>query len=168
MERLGLALPSEAQWENGCRAGTGSVYWSGDEKEALQGVANLSDQYGKDNGNQSWTLWEPWLDDGSTVHNRVGSYAANGFGLHDVHGNVWEWCLDGYDSGAYRGDRPPDPVVPWEGSANRVYRGGGFYNAAVNARSALRISNTPEFRGNALGLRPARASRLATSRPHPR
>ena len=126
-------------------------------------AANLADEYGKRDG-ASWTAWESDLDDGNTVHAEVGSYRANGFGLHDVHGNIWEWCLDGYDQSAYGSDRGQDPVVPWEGSASRVFRGGGFYFTASYARSALRRNYTPEDRDNYLGLRPARASQLATDR----
>jgi formylglycine-generating enzyme required for sulfatase activity len=156
--RLGLALPSEAQWEYGCRGGTTSVYWCGDAKESLQGVANLSDAYGKSHGNEVWGEWEPWLDDGQTAHAEVGSYRANAFGLHDVHGNVWEWCLDGHAD--YSRSAAKDPVGPSEGARLRVIRGGGYFNGAAIARSAFRLASSPAFRV-VLGLRVARASRLA-------
>jgi formylglycine-generating enzyme required for sulfatase activity len=156
LEGLGLSLPSEAQWENGCGSGRSSVYWSGDRKEDLAGVANLSDQYGKDHGNQAFTSWEPWLDDGNTAHAEVGSYRANDYGLHDVHGNLWEWCLDGYDSGYYRRPAGKDPLAPSSGSAARVDRGGSFAGAASSARSAGRGNASPEARNDDLGLRPAR------------
>jgi formylglycine-generating enzyme required for sulfatase activity len=153
---MGLELPSEAQWENGCRAGTSSVYWCGDEPASLQGVANLSDAYGKSHGQESWTSWEAWLEDGQSVHAEVGSYRPNAFGLFDTHGNEWELCLDGYDSGFYARSPKTDPGAPWEGAADRVARGGGFSITAVSARSANRIDGTPADAGIDVGLRPAR------------
>jgi formylglycine-generating enzyme required for sulfatase activity len=166
-ESLGLSLPSEAQWECGARGGSASVYWSGDDLASLAGIANLSDAYGKANGNQSWSVWEKDHDDGNTVHARVGSFRANAFGLHDVHGNVSEWCLDGYDSDFYGKRVGKDPLSPWSGSSYRVNRGGSFDYAASNARSASRLDLTPEARGHALGLRPSRALRLSPSPLHP-
>lgn len=156
LERLVLTLPSEAQWERGARAGTSSVYWTGDDLASLTDVANLSDQYGKDHGNEAWSVWEKDFDDGNTVHARVGSYAANALGLHDVHGNLWEWCLDWYDSGFYGRSPKEDPVSDPEGSARRVARGGSFSFAASDARSAYRYDVSPENRRGTLGLRPAR------------
>ena len=166
-ESLGLSLPSEAQWECGARGGSASVYWSGDDLASLAGIANLSDAYAKANGSQSWSVWEKDHDDGNTVHARVGSFRANAFGLHDVHGNVWEWCLDGYDSDFYGKQVGKDPLSPWSGSSNRVSRGGGFYAAASYARSAFRLNFTPEYRDDSLGLRPSRALRLSASPLHP-
>ena len=156
MARLGLVLPSDAQWEYGCRGGTTSPWWSGHAQESLEGVANLSDQYGKEHGNDAWPAWEAWLDDGSSVHAEVGTYDANGFGLHEVHGNVWEWCLDGYDSGFYGQVTARDPVSRPEASASRVNRGGGFNDTARFARSAIRLNNTPTNADGYLGVRPAR------------
>jgi formylglycine-generating enzyme required for sulfatase activity len=166
LDRLSLQLPSEAQWENGCRAGTGSVYWTGEGLDSLKGAANLSDAYGKSHGNESWVSWEANFDDGNSVHAEVGSYRANVFGLHDVHGNVREWCLDSYDSNAYENERVADPLMYVEGSSGRVYRGGCFSLTASGARSAYRDYGTPEARAGLLGLRPARALRLSTSRLH--
>jgi len=155
LARMGMTLPTEAQWERACRAGTTSVYWSGDEKESLQGVANLSDAYGKSHGNENWSVWESWLDDGNTVHAAVGSYRPNPFGLHDVHGNVWEWCRDG--TGGYNlPARKEDGERLVSGPRDRVNRGGGFNDDAAIARSAVRSYHSPGLRSNELGLRPAR------------
>jgi len=154
LARLGLVLPSEAQWEYGCRGGTSSPWWSGEDQEGLEGVANLSDQYGKENGNESFSTWDAWLDDGSTTHAEVGTYGANPFGLHDVHGNVWEWCLDGYDSG-YTHATALDPVSSPDASVLVVFRGGGFNSTARYARSANRL-NSPSLADDFLGVRPAR------------
>ncbi len=165
MARLELELPSEAQWENGCRAGTGSVYWSGDDLETFEEVGNIIDQYALNNGASAWAGHEA-IDDGNTLHGRVGRYRANAFGLHDVHGNVWEWCRDGYTAGPYAADGRTDPVVSWTGSDARVNRGGSFANNARLARSAFRFNSTPEFRIYSIGLRPAKgitADNFATS-----
>jgi formylglycine-generating enzyme required for sulfatase activity len=140
LERLGLELPREAQWEYGARAGTTTAWWCGNEKAAIANAGNLADRYAKDNGGSGWGAWEDW-NDGNLSHARVGSYLPNGFGLHDVIGNVWEWCQDLHGTGA----------------ANRVFRGGGFTNLAVNARSASRYNVTPSYAVVYLGLRPARA-----------
>jgi sulfatase modifying factor 1 len=158
-ERMGLSLPSEAQWEYGARSGTTSVWWTGDERESLRGAANLADRYARDNGAGSGWVIEEWLDDGNTSHAPVTVYAPNAFGLHNVHGNVWEWCLDAYESGFYGRTSRRDPLNEPSGSSGRVNRGGSFANAAVGARSAGRLDRTPEVAHANLGLRPARALR---------
>ncbi len=157
LTRLGLSLPSEAQWENGCRGGTDTAWWTGADRESLRGNANLADQSAARAG-ATWQDIEDWpdLDDGWAVHAAVGSFAENPFGLHEVHGNVWEWCRDGY--GNYSAMKQRDPVTPTEGDRYRVSRGGCFFVAASSARSASRGSRTPEFQYDNLGLRPARAS----------
>ncbi|MFT7464049.1 MAG: serine/threonine protein kinase/formylglycine-generating enzyme required for sulfatase activity [Pseudohongiellaceae bacterium] len=157
LSRLGLQLPSEAQWERACRAGTSTPWWCGASRESLQGVANLSDQFAKDESNASWDTWEPWLDDGQTAHSPVGSYAPNEFGLYDVHGNLFEWCLDSYDSDFYSSIPTLDPVNHKPDERGRVFRGGSYFSTVSNARSAYRQHNTPDKRNSTLGLRPARA-----------
>jgi len=168
LERLGLSLPSEAQWECGARGGTSTPWWTGPERESLRGMVNIADQTAKKAG-APWSDINDWpdLEDGSVVHCAVGKYAANAFGLHEVHGNVWEWCLDGFDPGFYGKKAGKDPVSPWLGSAARPTRGCCFNNAASLARSAARNDSTPAYRGNSLGLRPSRALRLSSSPLHP-
>ena len=153
--RLDLVMPSEAQWEYGARAFADTPWSSGPEKEALGLVANLADAFAQANGGASSWIYESWSD-GYTVHAPVGSFGPNEFGLCDMHGNVWEWCLDGYDQNFYGSSPPTDPVSPFVGSATRVYRGGSFVNTAVYARSALRFSSSPPSADNSLGVRPAR------------
>ena len=152
--RLELELPSEAQWEYGARAFADTPWSSGPDKAALALVANLADAYAQANGGAAWTC-ESWSD-GYVVHAPVGSLAPNEFGLYDVHGNVWEWCLDGYDGIFYRSSPPTHPVSPFPGSAARVSRGGSYSLTAVYARSANRIGSTPTYADDSLGVRPAR------------
>jgi formylglycine-generating enzyme required for sulfatase activity len=126
------------------------------EKETLRDTANLADlrysQFFRD-----VRIWEDW-NDGYGVHAPVGSFRANAFGLHDVAGNVWEWCQDwygGYDLEVVNETGLRADEVQ-EGPRNRVIRGGSFGDTASHARSADRGRDTPEHRVNNLGVRPAR------------
>jgi len=155
---LGLELPTEARWEYAARAGTTSAWWSGDERDALIGVANLADATAARAGAKFDAIREwPEFDDGFVVHAPVGSYAPNPFGLHDVHGNVLEWCRDwrvDYPVGAPRAGDGLREVKP---ALYRVYRGGGFIYSASAARSAYRDGNAPGYRGSSIGLRATRS-----------
>ncbi len=169
LSRLGLTLPSEAQWENGCRGGTGTVWWTGSERESLRGLVNIADQTAKKAG-VGWLESNDWpdLEDGWAFHAPVGSFPANPYGLHEVTGNLIEWCLDGHDGGSYGRSPEVDPVAPWYGAAFRVVRAGGYYNTAGDSRSAKRIGGTADSKLNVLGLRPARAAHVPASPLHPR
>jgi formylglycine-generating enzyme required for sulfatase activity len=164
LPRAGLTLPSEAQWEYGARAATQTPWFSGAEKESLQGAANLIDGYAHSNGGAHWFRHEMWMDDGSTGHAEVGRYRANAFGLHDVVGNVTEWCIDGLPSAVYGKGRDDDgmpdgtldPVSPWEDAANRVARGGSFIQASMWSRSSFRAQAAPTHGGSYNGVRPCR------------
>lgn len=149
LPRVGLALPSEAQWEQAARAGTATVWSTGDAAETLLGSANLG-------GHPA----AGWPGDGLSGHAAVGSLSPNGFGLHDVHGNVWEWCQDGLGEGGFYGRSPVlDPVAPAAETGvgvARAWRGGGFGNPPFAARSAHRTFRSPSFVGGHLGVRPAR------------
>ena len=157
LPRMGLVLPSEAQWEYGARAGTDTPWWTGAERESLReaDAVNLADQTAA-RGGATWPSVNDWpeLDDGAVVHSEIGRYAPNAFGLHEVHGNLLEWCLDG--SSDYPASPSSDPVFPGEGTPNRVSRGGCFYDTAGYARSALRLYSPPAYAGDDLGVRPAR------------
>ncbi|MHB1308017.1 MAG: formylglycine-generating enzyme family protein [Limisphaerales bacterium] len=124
-------LPTEAQWEYACRAGTTSAVAFGDRLSSVQANFNGTFPYnGSDQG--------PYL--GRTVP--VGSYPANPWGLFDLHGNVWEWCLDWY-SGRLPGGEVIDPTGA-ETGAHRVLRGGSWLAIGQNCRSAFRIGLPPE------------------------
>lgn len=82
----------------------------------------------------------------------VGSYRPNLFGMHDMHGNIWEWCSDWYDDAYYVQSPPRDPAGPTDG-ARRVLRGGGWLTPVVNCRSALRGHNTVGARHKYNGFR---------------
>jgi formylglycine-generating enzyme required for sulfatase activity len=163
LARLGLVLPTEAQWEYGARGGTSSVWWTGDEAVSLRGADNLADRFFKENIGPSDWEFEDWLDDGYVVHAPIGSFAPNPYGLHDVHGNVSEWCRERYVSYELKvrpgdGERLTDGVVVQGPEREwRMLRGSDSWGLATAARSAARYYNTPDSRQNGYGVRPARS-----------
>jgi formylglycine-generating enzyme required for sulfatase activity len=142
-------LPTEAEWEYSCRAGSSREFTFGDDAEQLVGFGNVADASLK---TKFPTVTTVRSNDGSIFTNRVGSYRSNEFGLHDMHGNVWEWCSDWY--GDYPSSAVVDPVGPATGSG-RVSRGGCWYYEAAFCRSADRYWLNPSLRGNDLGFRVA-------------
>ncbi|TVP96819.1 MAG: hypothetical protein EA381_16565 [Planctomycetaceae bacterium] len=142
-------LPTEAEWEYACRAGTRTQFHQGDDPEKLVTVANVADASAK----KQFPNWRTVsADDGYVFKAPVGRYSANRFGLHDMHGNVWEWCQDWY--GAYPSGSVTDPTGPATGS-DRVYRGGSWGSSAGDVRSAYRGDISPSNRSNRLGFRVA-------------
>jgi formylglycine-generating enzyme required for sulfatase activity len=164
----GMSLPTEAQWEYAARAGTRTRYWSGDSESDLARVG--------------------WYTGNSAVEGQpmdVGEKPANPWGLHDVHGNVWEWTADWY--GDYPGSSQTDPTGLGSGSY-RVYRGGGWADSPLplaedwfravegvvpptlssaplarawarpmnEGRAAARFNYAPDFFGDDLGFRLSR------------
>jgi formylglycine-generating enzyme required for sulfatase activity len=151
--RLKLRLPTEAEWEYAVRAGTITAWWTGDERESLEGAVNLADRFCQAVEGPSGSSFETWLDDGFLIHAPVGSFLPNGFGLHDVCGNVCEWCRDAF--GSYS-DTPLDGSAhESEASPYRVFRGGSWFEDAGYCRSADRHRQTPKHFNHTLGLRAA-------------
>ncbi|MBQ2822638.1 MAG: formylglycine-generating enzyme family protein, partial [Thermoguttaceae bacterium] len=142
-EKLGLtvSLPTEAQWEYACRAGTTSAYSFGSSLNGREANCDGNYPYGT-------STKGPYLE--KTVP--VKSYAPNAWGLYDMHGNVWEWCQDWYDEDYYTESPTSDPTGPNSGSF-RVRRGGSWYDDAEDCRSAYRRCFVPGFRNNVLGFR---------------
>jgi len=128
----GYRLPTEAEWEYACRAGTTTAYSFGDKITP------------KDANYVGSKIGEPVA---------VGSYKPNAFGLYDMHGNVWEWCEDWYDD--YPAGAVTDPKGPGTGKS-RVLRGGSFNSAGSLARSSNRYVGTPTIRDFYIGFRLAR------------
>jgi formylglycine-generating enzyme len=150
-----VALPTEAQWEYACRAGTTTAYPWGDEPDDGKGWANAGDQSLKNklpNAPAGWTFFS-W-DDGFVFTSAVGQFKANAFGLYDMIGNVFEWCQDWY--GDYGKDSITDPTGPDTGHL-RVLRGGSWCSLSPGVcRSAYRGRGYPfyrrEFRGFRVGV----------------
>ncbi len=142
-------LPTEAQWEWACRAGTATRYWWGDEEDMTGKVANVCDRTLK-KAQPDWPRAAMPMDDGYAFVAPVGTYQANAFGLHDTIGNVWEFCSTHF--GAYTKDAVTDPgdIDPKRGHA---VRGGGWSNVAKDVRSGGRNADPPHFCHSNLGFR---------------
>jgi formylglycine-generating enzyme required for sulfatase activity/serine/threonine protein kinase len=143
-------LPTEAEWEYACRGGTNTRYWNGDAPERLQQIANVHDLAAQ----KKSPGWEntPSDSQGSAVAGDVGRYAANNFGLYDMHGNVSEWCSDWFSTTYYKESPQADPRGPATGALH-VVRGGSWHTAPLYCRSAHRNANSPTHRSNAIGFR---------------
>jgi len=138
----GYRLPTEAQWEYACRAGTTTAFnWGTDTISS--GHANYNATVKDDNNPTAMatTLARTTI---------VGSYPVNACGLFDMHGNVWEWCWDRY--GAYPGGAQQDPMGASSG-ADHVYRGGAWRFPGQALRSACRNHSSPNSRDSAVGFR---------------
>jgi len=155
--RLGLCLPSEAQWEAAARAGTGTPWYTGPEIESLSGHVNAADLSLADSGLAAGEVAVlDWLDDGWVLHAPVGSYLPNPWGLHDVLGNVSEWVSDDhspYSNPPRAGDGKRTMLIP----TDRVTRGGGCMDAPTLLRVSARMNRHGDPVDSTIGLRPARA-----------
>jgi len=130
----GLRLPSEAEWEYACRAGTSTRYYSGDSEADLDRVG----WYDKNSGNQ--------------LH-PVGEKEPNAFGLYDMHGNVWEWVEDDWHGSYTEALLDGKAWVDNPRSSGRVLRGGSWYDDPQDCRSASRLWIVPHFRYLHIGFR---------------
>ena len=138
-----VRLPSEAEWEYAARAGTQTPWWTGNDPSGLLRAANVADASLA--AKMPTAEWAAGFDDGHPFLAPVGSYAPNAWGLHDMHGNVWEWCSDWYDGFEYESGSVRDPQGPTSGPF-RTIRGGGWFNGPHQQRSAQRIYFHPKFR----------------------
>jgi formylglycine-generating enzyme required for sulfatase activity len=136
-------LPTEAQWEFACRAGTTTATAFGDKLSGNEANFNGSKPY---NGAPKG----PYLHETTPV----GRYQANGWGLHDMHGNVWEWCRDGFTDNPVGGTDPLEKAS----STRRTYRGGSWHNPGVLCMSEARAGGEVSDRGSSLGFRVALVS----------
>ncbi len=139
-------LPAEAEWEYACRAGTSTWFQWGDDPDKGKGWCNAADLAAQ----KTFPNWDVvnW-DDGFVYTAPVGSFKANAFGLQDMHGNVWEWCEDGYEH--YEKGEQADPRRA-EPGGTRVVRGGAWCYSPRLLRSAARHRDLPELRGRSNGL----------------
>jgi len=155
--RMGLTLPTEAQWEYACRAGTRTFFATGDDVLSLRGYANILDE-GSGKIAPGGRDPEPRFDDGFIYHAPVGTYAANAFGLHDMHGNLWEMCRDYYENRYRSAVRAGDGyrLVPEALRQQIVVRSSSFDYGGRLARCALRNNSMPDHRYYTQGFRVSR------------
>jgi len=142
----GYRLPTEAEWEYACRAGTTTPFNTGN---------CLSTSQANYNGNYPYSGCSRGEYRQKTT--QVGSFAANAWGLYDMHGNVWEWCSDWYGENYYASSPRDDPRGPSSGTA-RVLRGGSWSHFAQSCRSAYRYRYTPDARRYSYGFRLTRTA----------
>jgi formylglycine-generating enzyme required for sulfatase activity len=138
-DRKAYRLPSEAEWEYSCRAGTSTPFHFG--KTISTDQANFC-------GELVYAEGKKGVYRGQTTP--VGSFPANAWGLHDMHGNLWQWCNDWGE--AYSGKDVVDPQGPNTGE-NHVVRGGSWYDGPQNCRSASRAAGGPDYRRSDFGFR---------------
>ena len=143
-EGVEYRLPTEAEWEYACRAGTTRNYSFGDDASKL--------------GQYAWYKKNTW-NVGEKYAHRVGQKLPNPWGLYDMHGNVWEWCQDCY--APYGNEKDiSDPMGPTQGEY-RLLRGGSFLDQASIVRSADRNYDQPAIRSGNNGFRPSRTYNLS-------
>ena len=150
-------LPTEAEWEYACRAGTSSLWSFGNEEGAF------STLWRYDKGKVSFPhyMWyrDNTIDKNEKYAHAVGQHRPNAWGLYDMHGNIWEWVQDWYDRDYYKRSPRVDPLGPTSsplvdrGLHGRVIRGGDFIDPVIYLRSASRRASEPDERDSYTGVR---------------
>jgi len=149
-----VRLPTEAQWEYACRAGTITAFHTGDALKPGQANADFT-QPSNPGVLDRIMAWLGMSSAKKTLQTTpAGSFSPNGLGLYDMHGNIWEWCSDWYGEDYYANSPKTDPQGPDSGSA-RVLRGGGWYFIPRHCRSAFRLGDSPDLRNLLIGFRVA-------------
>jgi formylglycine-generating enzyme required for sulfatase activity/serine/threonine protein kinase len=142
LDGTGYRLPTEAEWEFACRAGTTTKYWPGDRDEDLTAAG----WFGSNSGGRT---------------HAVGELKANPLGLYDIQGNVWEWAQDWWEPthyGQFQETPALDPSGPSSAGSQRVFRGGDWFGYASYCRASSRLAHDPTYRHAGLGFRVALAA----------
>jgi formylglycine-generating enzyme required for sulfatase activity len=140
-KKIGKRLPTEAEWEYACRAGTTTIFYAGNALSSDQANFNGKEPFG---GVPAGSF------KGKTVP--VGNYSSNAWGLYDMNGNVAEWCSDWYDAAYYGNSARANPQGPKDGKLKTV-RGGAWNSTGAALRSARRSGYNPTLRLNTIGFR---------------